>query len=99
MIRNRDWKVRAAIKRVVVGGISHATSTFTPVETTLQSYHQRFLLREPDMLRVLRGTNMPLGGFIDDDVPITTNTTILVWQVNTGMLLCLAQVWLRSGRW
>ena len=53
------------MKRVVVGGISHETSTFTPVETTLQSYRERFLLRGPDMLQALRGTNTPIGGFID----------------------------------
>ncbi len=53
------------MKRVIVGGISHETSTFTPVATTLQSYHERFLLRGNKILDVLRGTNTPIGGFID----------------------------------
>ena len=50
--------------RVIVGGISHETSTFTPVETTLHSYEERFLLRGQKMLETLRGTNTPIGGFI-----------------------------------
>ncbi len=53
------------MKRVIVGGISHETSTFTPVATTLQSYLERFLLRGGEILEVLRGTNTPIGGFID----------------------------------
>jgi microcystin degradation protein MlrC len=53
------------MKRVVVGGISHETSTFTPVATTLRSYEERFLLRGGAILDVFRGTNTPIGGFID----------------------------------
>lgn len=53
------------MKRVVVGGISHETSTFTPVATALESYRERFLLRGDDILDTLRGTNTPIGGFID----------------------------------
>lgn len=53
------------MKRVIVGGISHETSTFTPVATTLQSFHERFLLRGNEILEVLRGTNTPIGGYID----------------------------------
>src|SRR5436190_9262932 len=53
------------MKRVIVGGISHETSTFTPVTTTLESYRERFLLRGQAMLQALRGTNTPIGGFID----------------------------------
>lgn len=53
------------MKRVIVGGISHETSTFTPVATTLQSFHERFLLRGNEILEVLRVTNTPIGGYID----------------------------------
>ncbi|MBM3802225.1 MAG: M81 family metallopeptidase [Acidimicrobiia bacterium] len=53
------------MKRVVTGGISHETSTFTTVPTTLQSYRERFLLRGPEILKVMRGTNTTLGGYID----------------------------------
>jgi microcystin degradation protein MlrC len=53
------------MKRVVTGGISHETSTFTPVETTLESYKERFLLRGQEILEVFRNTNSPIGGFID----------------------------------
>ena len=53
------------MKRVIVGGISHETSTFTPIATTRQSYRERFVLRGTDILEVLRGTNTPIGGYID----------------------------------
>ena len=49
--------------RVVTGGISHETSTFTPVATNLQSYAERFYLHELDILNIFRGTNTPIGGF------------------------------------
>ncbi len=50
---------------VVIGGISHETSTFTPVKTTLESYQERLLLRGDEIMTTLTGTNTPLGGFID----------------------------------
>ncbi len=53
------------MKRVIVGGISHETSTFTPVATTLDSYKERFLLRDRAIVDVFRGTNTPIGGFIE----------------------------------
>lgn len=53
------------MKRVIVGGISHETSTFTPVPTTLESYQERFLLRGPEILRVFQDTNTTIGGYID----------------------------------
>ena len=51
--------------RVATGGISHETSTFTPVPTTLQSYRDRFYLHGDELLSTFRGTNSPIGGFID----------------------------------
>ncbi len=51
--------------RVVVGGISHETSTFTPVQTDLGSYEERFLLRGDDIVRTFTDTNTPIGGFIE----------------------------------
>ncbi|MBM4074026.1 MAG: M81 family metallopeptidase, partial [Planctomycetes bacterium] len=53
------------MKRVVIGGISHETSTFTPVLTTLESYRERLLLRGDEMLGVMHGTNTTIGGYID----------------------------------
>ncbi|MFN0195297.1 MAG: M81 family metallopeptidase [Planctomycetaceae bacterium] len=53
------------MKRVVIGGISHETSTFTPVPTTLESYHERFLVRGAEMIKVFENTNTPIGGYID----------------------------------
>jgi microcystin degradation protein MlrC len=51
--------------RVVTGGISHETSTFTLVQTNLQSFHERTFVRGPAMLQKYTGTNTPIGGFID----------------------------------
>ena len=50
--------------RVATGGLSHESSTFTPVPTTITSYRERFLLEGDDILRTFAGTNTPIGGFI-----------------------------------
>ena len=50
--------------RVATGGLSHESSTFTPVQTTRESYAERFLLEGDDILRTFAGTNTPIGGFI-----------------------------------
>lgn len=52
--------------KVVTGAISHETSTFTTVPTTWNSYHERFgYLHGADILTTFRGTNTPVGGFIE----------------------------------
>ena len=52
--------------RVVTGAISHETSTFTPVGTTEESFYERFGVRESgELLTAFRGTNTPMGGFIE----------------------------------
>ncbi len=51
--------------RVVTGGVSHESSTFTTVATDWQSYTDWFYLRGEEMLNKFRGTNTPIGGFID----------------------------------
>ena len=51
--------------RVVVGGLSHETSTFTPVETTLESFETRLLLRGQALVHAFTGTNTPIGGMIE----------------------------------
>ena len=52
--------------RIVTGAISHETSTFTPVPTTEESFFERFGVRESDeIIETFRGTNTPMGGFID----------------------------------
>ncbi len=52
--------------RIVTGGISHETSTFTPVRTTLESAKERFgYLHGTEILAKFRGANTPLGGFIE----------------------------------
>ncbi len=51
--------------RVATGGISHETSTFTLVQTNLDSFHERGYQRGAEILETYRGTNSPIGGFID----------------------------------
>ena len=36
--------------RVATGGLSHESSTFTPVPTTVESYRERFLLEGEEIL-------------------------------------------------
>ena len=50
--------------RVAIGGLSHESSTFTPVQTTRQSYQERFLLDGDAVLQTFHRTNTPIGGFI-----------------------------------
>ena len=51
--------------RIIIGAISHETSTFTPVPTTRESYDERFgLLRGAQILETFRDSNTPIGGFI-----------------------------------
>ena len=51
--------------RVATGGLSHESSTFTPVPTTVESYRERFLLEGEEILSTFAGTNTPIGGFIE----------------------------------
>ena len=51
--------------RVATGGISHETSTFTLVQTDLNSFRERGYQRGAEILEIYRGTNSPIGGFID----------------------------------
>ncbi len=50
--------------KVAIGGLSHESSTFTPVQTTRQSYQERFLLDGDAILQTFHRTNTPIGGFI-----------------------------------
>jgi microcystin degradation protein MlrC len=52
--------------RIVTGCISHESSTFTPVQTTWDSFFERFGdVRGDAIIEKFRGTNTPTGGFID----------------------------------
>ena len=52
--------------RIATGGISHETSTFTTVPTTIMSGEGRGgYLRGPEILEKFRGVNTPTGGFIE----------------------------------
>ncbi len=52
--------------KILSGTISHETSTFTPVPTTIQSFSERFGELQPDqIIPKFRGVNVPTGGFIE----------------------------------
>jgi microcystin degradation protein MlrC len=52
--------------RVAIGAFSHESSTFTPVITDRAAYESRFgYLRGQELIDTFRGTNTPVGGFIE----------------------------------
>ncbi|RIK45493.1 MAG: hypothetical protein DCC58_06175, partial [Chloroflexi bacterium] len=51
--------------RVAIGGISHESSTFSTVPTTLQHFNERGRHEGQALLDTMRGTKTPIGGFID----------------------------------
>lgn len=51
--------------RIAIGGISHESSTFSTVPTTLEHFKQRSYAEGDDLLATFTGTKTPLGGFID----------------------------------
>jgi microcystin degradation protein MlrC len=53
-------------ERIAIGCIAHETSAFSPVPTTLASADERFgYVRGEDLFTDFRGTNTPVGGFIE----------------------------------
>ena len=51
--------------RVAIGGISHESSTFTNVATTLDSFRERSYLHGAEIVERFTGVNTPIGGFIE----------------------------------
>ena len=51
--------------RIATGGISHETSTFTLVETNLDSFRERAYMHGAEITETFAGTNTPIGGFMD----------------------------------
>ena len=51
--------------RILTACISHETSTFTEVPTTLENFRQHFYIQGNDVLKTFSGTNTPTGGFIE----------------------------------
>ena len=51
--------------RVAIGGISHESSTFTNVATTLDSFRERSYLHGAEIVERFAGVNTPIGGFIE----------------------------------
>ena len=51
--------------RVAIGGISHESSTFTNVATTLDSFRERSYLHGAEIVERFTGVNSPIGGFLE----------------------------------
>ena len=51
--------------RIATGGISHETSTFTLVQTDLDSFRERGYLHGAEITETFAGTNTPIGGFME----------------------------------
>jgi microcystin degradation protein MlrC len=51
--------------RVAIGGISHESSTFSTVPTTLQHFRERGWQEGDELLQAYTGTKSAIGGFID----------------------------------
>jgi microcystin degradation protein MlrC len=51
--------------RIAIGGISHESSTFSTVPTTLQHFRERGWFTGDELMRQFSGTKSPLGAFID----------------------------------
>jgi microcystin degradation protein MlrC len=69
--------------RIAIGGISHESSTFSTVPTTLQHFRERGWYEGENLLRTFTGTKSALGGFIDaardadfDVVPTMTASAV-----------------------
>ncbi len=53
--------------RIATGEIGHETSTFTPVQTTWESYRDQCFgyLRGDEIVQKFTGTHTALGGFVE----------------------------------
>ena len=51
--------------RIATGGISHETSTFTLLQTDLDSFRERGYLHGAEITETFAGTNTPIGGFME----------------------------------
>lgn len=66
--------------RIVVGGISHETSSFSVRKTTIADFESGFgLYRGDEILRRFTGTNICTGGFIDGGKAYKFEVVPLLW--------------------
>lgn len=72
--------------RVAIGGISHESSTFSVVPTTLDDFRQRGLQEGEELAARLRGTRTPIGAFYDAarDLDFAVVPTIMASAVPGG---------------
>jgi microcystin degradation protein MlrC len=75
--------------RIAIGGISHESSTFSTVPTTLQHFRERGWFTGDDLMRHFTGTKSPLGAYIDaardmnyEVVPTMTASAVPAGPVN-----------------
>lgn len=75
--------------RIAIGGISHESSTFSTVPTTLQHFRERGWYTGEALLETFTGTKSALGGFIDaardaafEVVPTMTASAVPAGPVN-----------------
>jgi microcystin degradation protein MlrC len=80
--------------RVAIGGISHESSTFSAVPTTLEDFAQRALAEGPALLEQYAGTRTCPGGFIDAarDFDFTVVPTLVASAVPGGPVTAEATV-------
>ena len=72
--------------RIATGGISHETSTFTTVPTTISSADERQgYLHGQEILDKYRGVNTPIGGFIEGaDAHGLDLVPTIFWEAHPG---------------
>ena len=72
--------------RVAIGGISHESSTFSVVPTTLDDFAQRSLIAGPALVDQYQGTRTCPGGFIDAgrDFAFSVASTVIASAVPGG---------------
>ncbi|HUG13575.1 MAG TPA: M81 family metallopeptidase [Thermomicrobiales bacterium] len=75
--------------RIAIGGISHESSTFSTVPTTLRHFRERGWFTGDELLRQFTGTKSPLGAYIDaardmafEVVPTMTASAVPAGPVN-----------------
>lgn len=84
--------------RIAIGGISHESSTFSTVPTTLQHFRERGWFTGDELMRQFTGTKSPLGAYIDaardmsfEVVPTMTASAVPAGPVNREATETLTQ--------
>jgi len=69
--------------RIAVGGFHHETNTFSPRETTFRDFEIAdgwpALSTREEMLRAVKGVNIPIAGFIEEAEKLGAEVVPLLW--------------------